>query len=505
MAAPPAGATEERGRVYPGKSSYAMLPVDDCVALVLRLTGGPLDAETRSLPAARGGVLACDVAAPAAVPRVPTSIMDGFAVRSADGPGRFPVDDAGGATAGGPVLGPVAAGHVRYITTGAALPVGADSVVKVEDTEEVWVDGRLHIDVKVPSRPGANIRAVGSDTALGEVVLRQGNCVGPGDIGLLAALGISRVSVHRRPRVAIMSTGDELMDVSESQADSGRGQIFDCNRPMLRALIEEAGAEAVDLGIIPDDPLVLRERLTRAFAEADVVVTSGGVSRGSRDHVKPLLEELGQVHFGEMCMKPGKPTTFATIRAQALGQRSKLAFALPGNPVSCFVTFKLLVIPAMEQMRGRPAQAAVYPRVDVELASLVQMDAERPEYHRAIVRWENGRLVGESTGFQRSSRVASVSAANSFLEIPRQQGSLPKGTVVKALLLPTGGPAGHGLAADPGGYPATPTPWSAVPSAPTPPVMVPAPSAAVGAAQAQSTLPCSVGVVSLGKDAQDTR
>ncbi|CAK0861995.1 unnamed protein product, partial [Prorocentrum cordatum] len=263
------------------------------------------------------------------------------------------------------------------------------------------------------------------------------------------------VEVYPRARLAILSTGDELVDLAAGAArDERRGQIVDCNRPMLRALAAEAGAEPVDLGICGDEPGALRERLAAALRSADVVVTSGGVSRGSKDHMKALLAELGQVHFGEMCMKPGKPTTFATVPLAADGPgaaegpgRPRLVFALPGNPVSCFVTFKLLVAPAIQRLQGWPAGAPLYPRVDAELAQDVEMDPQRPEYHRAVARWDGGRVLAESTGFQRSSRVASVCGANCLLEIPSQKGSLARGTVVKALLLP--GAGGGCLAAGP--------------------------------------------------------
>lgn len=245
------------------------------------------------------------------------------------------------------------------------------------------------------------------------------------------------------------------MDIAAAGArDDSRGQIVDCNRPMLRALVEETGAEAVDFGIVRDDLGSLREKLTAALTAADIVVSSGGASHGTKDHMKALLAEVGEVRFGAMCMKPGKPTTFATVAAPQVSEQERLVFALPGNPVSCFVTFKLLVVPAVEQLHGRPTGAAVYPRVEAHLLGPVEMDPMRPEYHRAVARWEGGRIVAESTGFQRSSRVASVAAANCFLEIPKGSGVLPEGTVVSALLLPTGGVCGSGLGADPEGYPA---------------------------------------------------
>lgn len=445
-----------QGTVYPGKSPYPMLPIDACVSTVLANVGGALGVESVPLAESLSRALSCDITAPAPIPALPTSIMDGFAVRAAEGAGRYAVDAVEGATAGGGCLAPLSVGHVRYITTGAPLPEGSDAVVKVEDTEESWEDGALWINISVTSKPGANVRKVGSDTREGELLLRAGTVVGAGEVGLLAAFGHGHVPVIRRPCVAFFSTGDEVVDVhSSSSIDLQRGQIVDCNRPMLQALITESGATPLDLGIVRDEPGALRDALLRGVRDADIVVSSGGVSRGSKDHMKPILEEMGHVHFGEMCMKPGKPTTFATVPSPAEGpdRRPRLVFALPGNPVSCFVTFRLLAVPALQQLSGRPAGAAAYPRVDAVIAQPVEMDPVRPEYHRALARFEEGRIVAHSTGFQRSSRVASVAGANCFLELPNKVGVLPAGTTVKALLLPSAGAGQGSLHADPLGYP----------------------------------------------------
>jgi len=427
-----------------------MLSVDECVGMVASKVLGPLEAQTVPLDAALGRILAKDAMAVEAIPAFPASIMDGFAMRSKDAPGKYPVDELAGTTAGADSHGPLREGHIRYITTGAPVPAGADTVVKVEDTHQlVGADGKLEIEVLCSSKPGANIRAVGSDTKQGEVILRKSCRIGAAEIGVLAALGLGSVEVFREPRVAIISTGDELVDVGAAcTLDRGRGQIVDCNRPLLCALARELGVEAVDMGYVTDDLPKLRATLVSAFQQADVVISSGGVSRGSKDFIKELLSELGEIHFGEMCMKPGKPSTFAT--AAGHGAQRKLFFGLPGNPVSCFVTFKLLAAPALERLRGLPQDTPIYPRVDAELAGPVDMDPVRPEYHRARARWEAGRIVAESTGFQRSSRIASIAEANCLLEIPKDKGALPKGTVVKALLLPHGS---RSLVPSPEGFP----------------------------------------------------
>lgn len=468
-----------------------MLSVDECVGMVTNKVLGPLETQTVQLNAALGRILAKDAVAVEAIPAFPASIMDGFAMRSKDAPGKYPVDELAGTTAGADSRGPLREDHIRYITTGAPVPAGADTVVKVEDTHQlVDADGKLEIEVLCSSKPGTNIRAVGSDTKQGEVILRKCCRIGAAEIGVLAALGLASVEVFREPRVAIISTGDELVDVGAAcTLDRSRGQIVDCNRPLLCALARELGVEALDMGFVTDDLPKLRATLVSAFQQADVVISSGGVSRGSKDFIKELLSEMGEVHFGEMCMKPGKPSTFATVAGH--GAQRKLFFGLPGNPVSCFVTFKLLAAPALERLRGLPQDTPIYPRVDAELAGPVDMDPVRPEYHRATARWEAGRIVAESTGFQRSSRIASIADANCLLEIPKDKGTLPKGTVVKALLLPHGS---RSLVPSPEGFPGGRT--RAQPAKPPP-------ATTVEAGQPLQPRPLRVGLLTIGRDASN--
>lgn len=417
---------------YKGKSPFTMLSVEECVATVAKQVLGPLGVEEVALADALGRHLAEDVASAAPIPAFPASIMDGFAVRCSDGLGTFPVD--ADQFAGTDDMGPLQPGHIRYVTTGSAVPLGADAVVKVEDTlQRVKSSGEVEIDVLVSSKAGANIRQVGSDTAKDEVLLRRGCQLRASELGVLAALNRTSVSVFLLPRVALLSTGNELVELGQTP-DESRGQIVDSNRPLLCAMVKELGAMVTDLGVAKDEFECVRATIADAFKFADVVITSGGVSRGNKDYIKEVLEELGEIHFGEMCMKPGKPSTFATVTS-AQKQR-RLFFGLPGNPVSCFVTFKLLAAPAILKLAGMGSlRSPVYPRVDAVLAQPVQMDPVRPEYHRARARWDSGRIVAESTGFQRSSRIASIAETNCLLEIPKASGTLAKGTVVKALLL----------------------------------------------------------------------
>ena len=413
------------------ESNYPMLAVADALAIVLRETIA-LPASHVPLGSARGRVLAEDVTAPDPLPPFPASVKDGYAVVAADGPGIYPV--IGEVTAGRMADFAMAPGSVAYITTGAPLPRGADAVVMVEETESLpAAGGRTIVRINSAVRPGDDVRPVGFDVAAGQQVLAAGTRLGAAEIGLLATVGAATVSVHPAPRVAILSTGDELVEVGTLL---NAGQIRDSNRPTLAAAVEAAGGIVVDLGIAGDTQPAIEAALARGLAEADVLLTSGGVSMGNLDLIKPLLDRLGQVHFGRLRMKPGKPCTFATVEA---GGRKRLLFGLPGNPVSSLVTFYLLGVPALRKLAGRPEPGLT--RVQVCLSEPLRLDAYRPEYHRATVRWEpslhdgRGGLLAVSTGMQASSRLLSMRSANALLELPQGDGVLEVGATATALLI----------------------------------------------------------------------
>lgn len=413
------------------ESNYPMLAVADALAIVLRQTTA-LPASNVPLSSARGRVLAEDVTAPDPLPPFAASVKDGYAVIAADGPGIYPV--IGEVTAGRLADFAVTPGSVAYITTGAPLPRGADAVVMVEETESLpAADGRTNVRINSAVRPGDDVRPVGFDVAAGQQVLAAGTRLGAAEIGLLATVGAATVSVHPAPRVAILSTGDELV---EAGTPPGAGQIRDSNRPTLAAAVEAAGGIVVDLGIAGDTQGAIEAALARGLAEADVLLTSGGVSMGNLDLIKPLLDRLGHVHFGRLRMKPGKPCTFATVEE---GGRKRLLFGLPGNPVSSLVTFYLLGVPALRKLAGR--LEPTLSRVQVCLSGPLRLDAYRPEYHRATVRWEpslhdgRGGLLAVSTGMQASSRLLSMRSANALLELPQGDGTLETGATVTALLI----------------------------------------------------------------------
>jgi gephyrin len=413
------------------ESHYAMLAVPDALAIVLA-QAQPLESIRIPLGAALGRVLAAPARAQDPLPPFAASIKDGYAVCSADGPGEYPI--VGDATAGRIPSFQVTPGSVAYITTGAPLPSGADAVVMVEDTQLLPPrDGVTYVRIGRRVTAGSDVRPVGYDVAVGEEVLAAGVRLGAAELGLLATVGQASVPVVRQPRVAVLSTGDELVN---ADAVLQPGKIRDSNRVTLLAAVTAAGGEAVDLGIAGDERAILEERVQLGLRQADVVVTSGGVSMGNLDFIKPLLERAGTVHFGRMRMKPGKPVTFATIEVD--GHR-RLVFGLPGNPVSSLVTFYLLCVPAIRKLAGWPDP--LLRRVRAALAQPLALDPERPEYHRVVLHWDRsvddgqGGYLAASTGNQASSRLLSMRSANALLELPAGSGVLPVGAVVDALLI----------------------------------------------------------------------
>jgi molybdenum cofactor synthesis domain-containing protein len=293
-------------------------------------------------------------------------------------------------------------------------------VVPVEATELADDHVIVHQDHVAP---GENIRPVGVDLAKGSAVLQRGSLLGPAEMGLLAGLGVDPVEVVRRPRVSVLSTGNELV---EPNAIPAPGQIRDANRFSLIAALQEAGADIIWAGRGPDDAAALRSSLNDRIATSDVVITSGGVSMGDLDLVKPLLSELAQVHFRRVFMKPGKPFNFAT-------SGDTLVFSLPGNPVSALVGFELFIRPALRSMLG--ATEIDRPRTRVWLDHRVQ-PADRIEYQRGIVRVDSdGHLWASTTGPQASSRLASLVGANALIVVPPGAEPLPEGSRVEAILV----------------------------------------------------------------------
>jgi len=398
-------------------SAYPLVDAEVAASLVLERTRF-LGSERVSLGDCAGRVLAEDVVASEPLPAFPSSAVDGYALRAAD-TGR-PLRVVGESAAGRPVDRAVEPGTAVRILTGGVLPAGADCVVMMEDVE---LSGDV---VTVPGglKPGQNFHAPGADLKAGELVLAAGTPLGAAELGLAAAVGLPELPVGRRPRVALLSTGDELVEVGKTPA---RGQIPDSNRWALLAALREAGAEVRLLGIGPDEPEALRRLVLDALAGADVLVTSGGVSVGTHDLIKPLLESLGDVHVGRVKLKPGKPFTFATL------PDGKVAFGLPGFPVSSLVTFEVFVRPALRKMQGHAQLQR--PTLPVRLGYDARATADRTEYQRVTLKREGTDLVASSTGSQSSSRLMSLAGAHALVRIPAGDQGINEGTVVEAIIL----------------------------------------------------------------------
>jgi gephyrin len=445
-------------------SPYPMLSVADAVSTILSKTPEPIPSTLPMTPALMGAVIAKDITAAEAVPAYRASIVDGYAVvHSGDKSqlkGTFPVAAVSHAQASS-MPPELKSGSIARITTGAPLPPGATAVVMVEDTSvaSATPDGREEATVTILTdalETGENVREPGSDIALGSTILRKGQRISAigGEIGVLAAAGIREVPVFRRPRVGVMSTGDEVTDVSFQGKLEG-GMIRDSNRPSLLSLIRgwNLCEDVVDLGIARDTPEGELERCLRdalRTSDVDVIITTGGVSMGELDLLKPTVERRlgGTVHFGRVSMKPGKPTTFASVpfKDSADGKRTeRLLFGLPGNPASAIVTANLFLLPCLQRMSGLEGRGLE--RVKVKVAERVRCDKARVEYHRVVVSsGSDGTLTARSTGMQRSSRVGSLASANALLELPQKEGYLEAGDVCEALLMgPLLGSGGQSL------------------------------------------------------------
>ena len=373
----------------------------------------PLGAETVVLAEALGRVLAAQIRAAGDVPPFACSAMDGYAVHS--GPAGRTLDVVAESRAGAPAERVLSEGEAIRVSTGAAVPGGADAVVRQEDVEE---HGE-RISVAVDVAPDANIRGAGEDLRGGSPVLSAGTVLGPAELGYAVAAGVAELTVARRPRVAILCTGDELRAPGEPL---GPGEIHNSNAPMLEALAARAGGLVDLIERVRDSREATRSALGNALDRADVVVVSGGVSVGPHDHVKPALEALGvEEIFWGVALQPGKPTWF--------GEREgKLVFGLPGNPVSAVVTFTLFAAPALAALQGAAERHRVIEQVPLGLA--VKRNSRREQALRVRLERRDGQVVAVPNGPQGSHLVSSLVGADGLAFIPAGDGELPAGTVV---------------------------------------------------------------------------
>lgn len=385
----------------------------------------PLPTIRVPLSASSGLVLAEDVVAQEAIPSFANSAMDGFALlskdsRSQDGkPPRLRV--TGGVAAGYTADHAVEEGGAMRITTGAPIPPGADAVIQVELTRFSGPDSAW-VEIQQEVQPGNNIRPAGDDIQPGQMVLTRGSVIGAWEIGVLATLGWATVPVTRRARVAILGTGDEVIDIDQPLQP---GKIRNSNSYLLEAAVGQVGAEAHRLGVARDTLESLHEKFREAITY-DLILTSGGVSVGDFDLVKDVMTEQGQINFWRINMRPGKPVAFGQIAGVPL-------LGLPGNPVSTAVTFELFGRPLLRKMQGHTHLAR--PQIDVVVADGIEAGPARRHYVRAHVTWQDGHFVARTTGNQGSHVMTSLLNANALIVVPEGGAQVLPGDTVKALML----------------------------------------------------------------------
>jgi len=436
------------------ESPYPMLSVEEAVKLVIDYTPAPTPVQVPVNGSLVGHVLAEDVQAEEAVPAYRASIVDGYALNLHDiieeggikkDPRKFLVASVSHASPSeAPAVQP---GEVARITTGAPLPPSAVAVVMVEDTTitKASPDGLEEQEIEILTneiKPCENVREIGSDIKVSEIILRKGEhitAVG-GELGLLASIGKPHVSVYKKTTIGVLSTGDEITKHNRP-GPLRPGEVRDCNRPTILAAVESWGFETTDLGIAADTPGALEETLRAAMRRVDFIITTGGVSMGELDLLKPTVERAlgGTIHFGRVAMKPGKPTTFATVpfkRTDGGARETRLIFSLPGNPASAVTTLHLFVLPSLQLNSGHPPAEVGLPKVLVILDEELKCDARRAEFHRARVSMgKDGRLHAVSTGGQRSSRVGSFRGANCLVRLPAREGVVGRGDEVEGYMM----------------------------------------------------------------------
>ncbi len=407
-----------------------LLPVEQARARMLAAVQ-PVDAsEIVALADLPGRILAADVVSPCAVPPTDNSAMDGYALRCADLAATAGFRLVGQALAGQPFIGVVAPGECVLVTTGAAIPSGADTVVVKEQAQVVGVTGD---DIKSPTvrfnesltgqqQAGQNIRRAGEDIALGQTLFAAGRRCGPIDPGLLASVGRREARVTRVLKVALCATGSELISPGEPLA---AGQIYESNRYFLTAMLQRLGVCVIDLGVVPDHPQLLRQAFVRGAAEADALIVTGGASVGEADYTRTLLAELGAVDFWKVAIKPGKPFLFGTLQQAVF-------FGLPGNPVSALITFHQLVVPTLRKMQGATATAPLILSATTTTAMArnnLRLDLQRGWLQSG----QNGLPVVSPDPQQGSGVLSAMSRSNCFILLEPGEQVVAAGAIVSVL------------------------------------------------------------------------
>ncbi len=404
------------------------LSVDEARAAIAAALQPITETQSVALAHALGRVLAADVVSPIDVPAHDNSAMDGYAFRGSDlqPAGLTTLNSVGTLFAGAPWAGSVAAGECLRIMTGAVMPAGLDTVVPLELCRVEG--GSVQIEPGV-IRTGDNRRRRGEDLAAGRPALQAGRVLKPADLGLIASLGIADVNVQRRLRVALFSTGDELRTLGQPL---DAGSVYDSNRYSLMGALQRLGMEVIDLGLVHDDPAALQATLETAVAQADVVLTSGGVSMGDADHTREVLARLGEVAFWKVAMRPGRPFAFGPLSRTGTAVPCWL-FALPGNPVAALVTFYAFAREALLQLAGATPQPL--PVLQARCAAALRKRPGRTEFQRGIVEpAADGGWQVRLTGSQGAGVLRSMSEANALVVLGHAQGSVAEGGLVDVWL-----------------------------------------------------------------------
>ncbi len=392
-----------------------MIAVRDAQAHILAQIARPVSPEVLPVTRALARVPAADIQAPFDVPPADNSAVDGYAVGSGDIPsaGTRDLHVVGDLAAGAVFSGTLRGGQALRIMTGAPMPTGADTVYPQEVVERTG--DRVRVG---PIAKGVNVRARGEDVEAGGIVIEAGSVLRPQEIGLITSLGLWQLEVHRRPRAALLSTGDE---VAEPGTPRTPGQIYDANRFTLRGSIEQCGADVLDLGIVPDQRDILTARLREAAGMADIVITSGGVSVGVYDLVKDVLAELGTIDFWQVAMQPGRPLAFGRIGTTTF-------FGLPGNPVASLLAFMLFVRPALYKLAGR--RRVFHPTWQARTLEPLRKKTGRREFKRGILAFRDDGWEVRTTGPQGSGILSSMVAGNCFIVLDEDRGDVAAGDLV---------------------------------------------------------------------------